>query len=98
MKARLTPEAEHDIEEALTWYDERGEDLGDEFLRRVDACISRIERHPRMYRAIHRRMRRGLLDVFPFQVIYGIGRTEIVVYGVFHCARDPKSWKRRGPG
>ena len=97
--ARLTPEAERaDIDEALAWYDERGgADLGNEFLRRVDACLVRIELHPRMYATVHRRTRRALVEVFPYQVMYGIGRTEIVVYGVFDCARDPKSWKRRSP-
>lgn len=95
MNARLTPEAEQDVEEAIAWYDERGRDLGDQFLRCVHACIGHIESHPKMYGAIYRRVRRALVDVFPYQVLYEIGRNEIVIYGVYHCARDPRSWKRR---
>ncbi len=98
MKARLAPEAECDIDEAVAWYDGRGgSELGDEFVRRVDACIAQVELRPRLYPVVHRRTRRALVDVFPYQVLYGIGRTEIVVYGVYHCARDPESWKRRVP-
>ncbi len=42
-------------------------------------------------------MRRALVRRFPYEVLYEIEEDEIVVYAVYHCARDPKGWKRR-PG
>ena len=29
-------------------------------------------------------------------MFYEIGAVEIVVYAVFHCARNPRAWKRDG--
>ena len=95
MKSRLTPEAERDIEEAIAWYDGKSEFLGDEFLRRVAVCIQSIERKPKMYRTIYRRLRRALVHTFPYQIIYEVESDEIVVYAVYHSARNPKGWKRR---
>jgi hypothetical protein len=42
-------------------------------------------------------MRRALLETFPYQVIYDIYPNEIIVYAIYHCARDPESWKKRLP-
>jgi hypothetical protein len=42
-------------------------------------------------------MRRALLETFPYQVIYDIDPNEIIVYAIYHCARDPESWKKRLP-
>jgi hypothetical protein len=40
------PEAETELMEAASWYEERGKGLGAEFLRSLDAAISAIERNP----------------------------------------------------
>ena len=95
MRARLTQEAEQDVDEAVAWYDQRSTVLGDEFLQHVNKGIQSIERYPEMYPRIYRRMRRALLGVFPYQVIYEIAPEEIIVYAVYHCARDPRGWKDR---
>ncbi len=69
--------------------------LGDEFIRCVNKCIQSVERHPKMYPTVYRRMRRALVETFPYQVLYEIHPDEIVVYAVYHGVRDPKGWKRR---
>jgi plasmid stabilization system protein ParE len=92
---RLTPEAEQDADEAITWYDQKSTTLGDEFLKYVNKCIQSIEQHPEMYPRVHRRMRRALLERFPYQILYEVDPNEIVVYAIYHCARDPEGWKKR---
>ena len=47
------------------------------------------------YQLVDRKMRRALLRRFPYAVFFEVGEAEILVYAVFHCARDPRSWKRR---
>jgi len=94
---RLTLEAEQDADEAIRWYDEKGTTLGDEFLKYLNKCIQSIGRHPEKYPRTHRTMRRALLERFPYQVLYEIDPTEIVVYAIYHCARDPEGWKKRLP-
>ena len=95
MKARLTLEAEQDVEEAVAWYDRKSAFLGDDFIRCVNRRIQSVEQYPKMYPIVFRKMRRALVETFPYQVIYEIDPDEIVVYAVYHCARDPEGWKRR---
>ena len=95
MKARLTPEAEQDADDAIAWYDLKADVLGDEFLRCVNKCLQSIERHPEMYPRVYRRIRRALVETFPYQVLYEIDPEEIVVYAIYHCARNPKGWRKR---
>ena len=44
MKARLTPEADLDAQQAIQWYDERDRTLGDDFLEKVNECITSVEK------------------------------------------------------
>jgi toxin ParE1/3/4 len=95
VKSRLTPEAELDLIEAIRWYDERDQELGDDFLRRVYRCIASVERNPRLFPIVHRQMRRALVRRFPFQLLYEIESEEIIIYAIFHSSRDPETWKQR---
>jgi len=95
VKSHLTPEAELDLIEAIRWYDERDQKLGDQLLRNLYRCIASIERNPRLYPLVHRQMRRALVRRFPFQILYEIESEEIIIYAIFHSARDPEAWKRR---
>ena len=45
----LTPEARQDLDEAYDWYEARQTGTGENFLLRVDACISAILRTPEMH-------------------------------------------------
>jgi plasmid stabilization system protein ParE len=92
---RLTPEAELDLAEAFTWYSAQRRGLGREFLRAVDTCFAAIKRHPRAYQFVDRKMRRALLSRFPYAVFFEAMAGDIIVYAVFHGARDPRAWKRR---
>ena len=74
---------------------QKGTTLGDEFLKFVNKCIQSIEQYPEKYPRVHRKMRRALLGRFPYQVLYEIDGNEIVIYAIYHCARDPESWKKR---
>lgn len=95
MKSQLTPEAELDLKEAIRWYDERDQKLGDQLLRSLYRSIASIERNPHLYPIVHRQMRRALVRRFPFQILYEIESEEIIIYAIFHSARDPEAWKRR---
>ena len=94
-RLRLTPEADFDVTEAHGWYHDQAAELAVQFVRAVDTCMASIRQQPEAYPLIDRTMRRALLRRFPYAVFFEVGRAEIVVYGVFHCARDPRAWKRR---
>ena len=95
MKARLTPEADLDAQQAIEWYDQRDRDLGDDFLRKVTECITSIEDNPLRYPLVHRQMRRALVSRFPYEIIFEIESDDIIIYAIYHCARDPEIWQRR---
>jgi hypothetical protein len=46
VKARLTPEADLDAQQAIRWYDERNREIGDDFLRKINECIISVEKNP----------------------------------------------------
>lgn len=72
--------------------------LASDFLAAVDTCLASIRRHPGAYALVDPTMRRALLRRFPYAVFYEIEPGEIVVYSVFHGARDPRVWRRRKDG
>ena len=66
-----------------------------DFLAAVNACLAMIQRHPQAFTLVDKTMRRALVRRFPYVVFYEIEPRQIVVYGVFHGARDPHAWRRR---
>ena len=95
MKLKLTPEADLDAQDAIRWYDERDWALGDDFLRKVNDCIAAIQENPQKYPILHRQMRRALVRRFPYEIIFEIESDEIIIYAIYHCARNPEVWKHR---
>jgi plasmid stabilization system protein ParE len=97
-RLRLTPEAEFDLDEAHLWYHRQSPRLAATFLATVNASIASIQRHPEAYALVDRTTRRALVRRFPYTIFYEAEATEIVVYAIFHGARDPRAWKRRRDG
>jgi plasmid stabilization system protein ParE len=50
---------------------------------------------PELHAVVYRRMRRALVERFPFAVYYRIDADDVVVLAVTHSRRDPKSWQSR---
>jgi toxin ParE1/3/4 len=91
----VRPEAEHEIQEAFDWYEERSEGLGSEFLRAADACFSTVQRNPAAYPIVHEQVRRALLRKFPYALFYLLREDTIVVMACFHVKRSPVDWQLR---
>jgi plasmid stabilization system protein ParE len=94
-RLRLTPEAELDLDAAHLWYHRQEPDRAADFLAAVNACLAIIQRHPQAFPLIDPAMRRALVRRFPYAIFYEVQPRQILVYGVFHGARDPRAWKRR---
>lgn len=95
MKSRLTPEAELDLIQAIRWYDERARNW---VTISCGVCIAAsppwngVLGHSPL---LMLQTRRALVRRFPFQILYDIENEEIIIYAVYHSARDPEVWKRR---
>lgn len=89
------PEAQREVQEAFDWYEERGDGLGQEFLRAADACLSVVLRNPSAFQAVHREARRALMRKFPYALFYLVEDDVITVLACFHVKRTTADWHRR---
>tara|TARA_B100000315_G_scaffold242577_1_gene264929 strand:+ start:755 stop:1060 length:306 start_codon:yes stop_codon:yes gene_type:complete len=88
------PEVEDDALNGFTWYEQKSRGLGEEFLRMFYARAEEISRNPLIYQTIYKDFRRCLLNRFPYAIYFQIDKQNIFVYGLFHCARNPKAIKK----
>ncbi len=88
---RFLPEVEDDAISGFSWYETKSPGLGDEFLRMFYACAGDIPRNPLLYQKVHKEFRRCLIRRFPYAIYFTIKNDQIIVTGLFHCARDPRT-------
>ncbi len=94
-EVRLRAEAEGDLAEAGSWYEEQQEGLGQQFLDEALVALESIGAKPMLYPSVGRNTRRAVMRRFPFGVYYRVEESLIVVIAVMHGSRDPKRWKSR---
>lgn len=88
---RFLPEVEEDVIGGYVWYEAKSPGLGEEFLRIFYACAAEIPRNPLLYPKVYNEFRRLLLKRFPYAIYFMVGNDQIIVFGLFHCARDPRT-------
>lgn len=102
MKLRLSQSAEKDAANAVAWYNEQRDELGDEFLDELERLFEFIESGPRRYPIIggtspNRELRHAPMRRFPYRVVYEVkSRDSLLVLAVVHARRHPDHWKKRG--
>jgi toxin ParE1/3/4 len=89
------PEAEQDLRAAWDWYEDKRPGLGDEFLARIEAVLSRIQANPEQFPRTHHELRRALIRRFPYALFYLASSERIVVVAILHHHRDPINWRSR---
>jgi len=91
---RFLPEVEADVQNGRLWYEEKSAGLGEEFLRVFYACSQELTRNPAVHQKVHREFRRCLLRRFPYAIYFRVEGDRVIVFGLFHCARDPRRLRR----
>ena len=91
---RVLPQAFEDLSEAVDWYNDRRDGLGEEFEDLFYSSVQSIQRTPFIHGTVYRAFRRHLLKRFPYSVYYRIHKKEIIVSLIFHLARNPKTLQR----
>ena len=89
------PDAALEFEEAVGYYRARGRVLGDRFAAEVRFSIRRILETPERWRVLEQEVRRCLVRVFPYSVLYTIERDFILIVAVMHGKRQPGYWRYR---
>ena len=94
---RTTEPASDEFREAVRWYEARRAGLGAEFFDAVAATLTLIEANPAIGQAISAdgRTRRALVAKFPYQVVYRVRPSELVIVAIAHLKRRPGYWKAR---
>lgn len=88
---RFLPEVAADLMLVQAWYEDKAAGLGPEFLRCFYAHAAVLQRTPLIFPKVHQDFRRGLLRRFPYACYYRVEGDFVIVYGIFHCARDPST-------
>ena len=91
---RFLPAVEEDAISAYNYYERKSLGLGEEILRLFYTSSSELIQFPELYAKIHGEFRRRLLKRFPYAIYYRIQDKEIIVFGLFHCARKPATIRR----
>jgi len=94
-KLLIRPEARTDLLDAFHWYQEQRSGLGYDFKLCVDEVLSKLQKHPTIYKIVHHGIRRVVIKRFPFGIFYLIENKTVFVLAVLHARRDPKEWKSR---
>lgn len=89
--------ASDEFAKAVCWYEARRPGLGGEFFDEVGAILTLIEANPEIGMTISAdgQTRRALVGRFPYQVVYRLKSTEIVIVAIAHLKRRPGYWKNR---
>jgi plasmid stabilization system protein ParE len=96
MRVEYHPETVSDLNDAVSYYDERNPGLGDEFRVEIYETIDRITSDPHLHRAIRSDIRRCFVHRFPFSILYRIiDDTLIRVLVIRHHRRHPEFGVRR---
>jgi toxin ParE1/3/4 len=88
---RFLPEVEADVIAGYSWYETKSIGLGEDFLRIFYAAANDLIWNPLLYPIVYNDFRRRLLRRFPYALYFTIEGDQIIVFGLFHCARDPQT-------
>jgi len=80
---------------AARYYENCQDGLGECFLDEVLQTGGRIAEHPEAWSLISGRIRRCLLNRFPFALLFRIEQELIYVLAVMHLRREPNYWRKR---
>lgn len=97
---RLDDEAAEELDEAATWYEARRPELGIELIHAVRQAFRRIAEAPQAWPLArdvppHLRVRKLLLQRFPYAIVFVEVDEEIRVIAIAHGSRQPGYWRAR---
>jgi plasmid stabilization system protein ParE len=91
----ISAQAQREISEAYTWYQQQLPGLGGRFFEALDDQFDRIAESPELFSQVDRGVRRVLVRRFPYGVFYASKGDIVSVLAVIHAARSPGRWPHR---
>lgn len=84
----IRPQAEADLREARSWYENQRTGLGDEFLSDIRITIHLLGRDPERRPDYYRGFRRVMTRRFPYKLFYRLEGDRVIVFRILHARRD----------
>jgi toxin ParE1/3/4 len=97
MKYAFQPEALVEYEEAARYFTGIRRDLGARFVASIEDAIAKVAESPGSFRRFEGEIRRCLIHVFPYAILYVVEPDQILIVAVMHCRREPGYWRKRVP-
>ena len=96
-RIHFTALAADDVADAYAWYAASRSGLGEDFLADVERVLEVIKQDPEACPVVHRTLRRGLLNQFPYSVYYRLlpATATIEMRACVHQRQHPRTWRRR---
>jgi len=91
----MLAEADAEMLDAGAFYEKKQKMLGSRFLASVQDALARIRINPLQYPVLHGDLRRCVVRIFPYGIVFRKEKNRIVVLSVMHLHRDPEYWKER---
>ena len=95
MNVAFLPLAQAELDDAFSWYEEQAVGLGFEFLDELDQALRLIVSFPELQPLVDNKVRRCLVNRFPYGIFFGISAETIIVVAVAHLKRKPAYWIQR---
>ena len=84
-----------DLEEATKFYFEEDPSVEFRFAECVDNAIEQVTRRPSSWPVIEGAVRRFVVEIFPYSLLYSIEEDFVLIIAVAHQSRHPEYWKDR---
>lgn len=91
----FVPEAEAELAEAATFYDQQRPGVGASLIESIEAACDFIAEHPLAGEPYHYGTRRKRLLAYDYYVIYRLERRLIRVVAIAHESRRANYWRDR---
>ena len=95
MRFDFHPEAETELLETITYYEDRRPNLGEDFSIEFQLAVQNILSYPRGWPVIAEEVHRCLVNRFPYGILYSIEPDRVLILAVMHLHRHPGYWKDR---
>lgn len=91
----LHADAQAEILQALTWYDERSRVAARAFVQELNSTVILADRSPETWPRSHGDTRHIVFPRFPFKLVFRMRGETIEIVAVAHHRRRPSYWHNR---
>ena len=95
MKISFLDAAQIELDDAIDYYEEQRSGLGFEFAEEVEQALERVNHYPEAWSPLSSRVRRCLVNRFPYSVIYENRGDVLIIVAIQNHHREPDSWRSR---